>query len=106
MVPGQYFVLKFDFSRVYRGRNMKTVVESLQTQIGSAYVRFYDTYAEYLGGNAEKYSDYIKHSDPSVSLSNCGWLVKLLEARGDPKSSLADVKGVRNRSFLVSILPQ
>jgi hypothetical protein len=55
VAPGRYFVLKFDFSRVYYGQKMNTAA-------GSSRV----TYAVHLGGHVEEHSDKIDPEDPST----------------------------------------
>ena len=75
LVPGQFFILKFDFSRVYRGPNMDMAARSLRINMTEAFQVFYDTYATYLGGGAGKHSNKIDPKDPSISMLRCSKFV-------------------------------
>ena len=75
VTPGQFFVLKFDFSTVYRGPNMNMAAQSLRGNLALVFRNFYDTYANYLGGDASKHYDKIDPKDPSISILNCTKLV-------------------------------
>ena len=68
--------------------------QKLREAIAATFVRFYNTYADYLGGGASVLYQNIKVENPEVSLMNCVDLVNRVPEAGDDVR-LADVKGVR-----------
>ena len=92
-MPGQYFVLKIDFSRATRNLNIAGADKSLRRMISWALKRFCDTYTMYLGEDASKEID---PDDPADGLITCVTLVNkaLEDARQRGDKALADVQGV------------
>ena len=94
MKPGQYFTLKFDFSKASRSLNITDADQALKRMIARALKRFCENYAMYLGRDAAK---SINPGDPADSLSACVDLVNqaLDRARRRGDKALADIQGVR-----------
>jgi hypothetical protein len=101
--PGQYFVLKFDFSRATRSLDVAEADKALKRMISTDFELFYDTYGMYLGEDASK---KINPDDPADSLTRCVMLVNkaLKDARQRGDKALADVQGVRMASFFCLVL--
>ena len=77
--------------------------QKLREAIAATFVRFYNTYADYLGGGASVLYQNIKVENPEVSLMNCVDLVnRILEAADDER--LADVQGLRMNCSLLSFI--
>jgi hypothetical protein len=72
--PGQYFVLRFDFSPIRCSPDLAEADRNLIKSLNSSFEEFYETYATYLdeditslcGNNSE---------DPSLSLQKCNRVV-------------------------------
>jgi len=92
VIPGQYFILKFDFSVVNRNPNLEQADRSLKGIMTDCIENFYATYSRYLG-DASKLSTNINPEDPAQSLQKCVNLIrnKLADSEDDP---LADIRGV------------
>jgi hypothetical protein len=69
--PGQYFVLKFDFSKINTNPDLTKANETLIRILNSSIKRFYKKYTAYLGGNFEALCQGINSEDPNVSLEEC-----------------------------------
>ena len=69
--PGQYLVLKFDFSKVRPNPDLTEANETLIKFLNSSIRSFYKTYAAYLGRSvADLYQD-IDRKEPNSSLEQC-----------------------------------
>jgi len=68
VTPGQYFILRFDFSDVTRD-SPELAAQSLRDSVVTSFEDFYDTYATYFGENSSKL--YINYQDPANSLTKC-----------------------------------
>jgi hypothetical protein len=96
IMPGQYFVLKYDFSTILchpdKAEANRTLIKSLNEGIKE----FYQTYATHLGEDVPSLCGNIESEDPSLSLRRCNGLVKsaLLRAQKQENSPLASVQGI------------
>ncbi len=101
MIPGQYFILRFDFSDVSRDSNPELAALSLKDSMTASFKKFYNMYATYLGENASKLYENINSRDPANSLTNCILSVdRVLTNPKESREDLAGVQGVRyNLSF-------
>jgi hypothetical protein len=96
--PGQYLILEFDFSRVFRPLNLDESVEFLKTEINDRLLEFRREYIDDLGPSFETATSGFKENDPA------GNLKRLIEAvdralrdikeRGGKNHPLRDVRGV------------
>ena len=75
-MPGQFFSLKFDFSRVNRSPDIDQAHRSLERTIASSFRAFYETYSTYLGVDEEELLKNIVLEDPAESLLHCVSLVQ------------------------------
>ena len=102
MSPGQFFVLKFDFSPVNRSPNIDEVDQYLKKNIATSFRTFYKTYSIYLDENADadKLFKNIDPRNPASSLVNCTELVHdvISKARERGEERLAGIQGVSNRA--------
>lgn len=96
VTPGQYFILKFDFSTIDRCSDVKQASQSLKLKLNRSIERFYKTYSRYWDGDMRELGDLINKEDPADSLQNCvTWVQDLRDtARGEDKRQLADVQGI------------
>jgi hypothetical protein len=96
IMPGQYFVLKYDFSTIRchpaHAEANRTLIKSLNEGIK----KFYHTYATHLGEDVARLCGTIESEDPGLSLQRCDELVKsaLLRAQKQENSPLASVQGI------------
>jgi len=74
--PGQYFVLKFDFSEVRPNPNLTEANETLIKFLNSSLEKFYGTYAAYLGRNFADLCQKIDSKEPNISLRWCAQSVQ------------------------------
>jgi len=98
-MPGQYFILKFDFSAADRSPDVTEADQLLKTMIADDLKQFCKNYAMYLGGDAPK---IILPNAPAASISRCVRLASevLEDARRRGDKALADVRGVRMTAFI------
>src|SRR5271154_540971 len=89
--PGEYFILKFDFSTVERSQDINDAARYLKKAISQAFEVFYETYVTYLGEDAIKLID---PDSPAISLERCVGRVNSAIQKGDDES-LTDIQGVR-----------
>ena len=69
--PGQYFVLKLDFSKINPCRDLREANETLVEFLNSSLRRFYGIYTAYLGGNFADLWRNIHCKQPNLSLDWC-----------------------------------
>lgn len=74
--PGQFFVLKFDFSIVAASPNPEEAYQSWIGFLNSSLKGFYSTYVTYLGGDFTALCGNINEQDPINSLHMCKQLVE------------------------------
>jgi Predicted AAA-ATPase len=75
--PGQYFVLKFDFSEIPLTRpDLTEANEVLKKSLNSSLETFYRKYTAYLGGNFTDLCQEIDSKEPQISLRRCAELVR------------------------------
>ncbi|RVD90412.1 uncharacterized protein DFL_001378 [Arthrobotrys flagrans] len=87
--PGQYFVLKFNFSRIGASKDL---AGELNQVLNNSIKRFYRVYASYLGRKRSDLLKEINEDSAHISLENCVGVVELaLRAQLD---ALADVRGI------------
>jgi hypothetical protein len=89
--PGQYFVLKFDFSPIPAGSNLAEANQNLIVSLNSSLKDFYETYATYLGKDVTSLYEHIDSGMPSESLQSCNGLVEDALSRNE---QLAGVQGI------------
>ncbi|KAH0564824.1 hypothetical protein GP486_001784 [Trichoglossum hirsutum] len=93
ITPGQYFVLKFDFSNVNRSLNPNDADLYLKNGINRSFEDFYETYSMH---PIEDMKKFINPDDPSDSLWKCvRWVnnaIPTIRESGD--KTLADVQGI------------
>jgi hypothetical protein len=96
--PGQFFVLKFNFSGIPHSLNPDDAALALKENIAESLGAFYTTYAKYLGGDASELIKKINVQNPGLSLSNCVAGVNAARAadreKGKEDQKLAHIKGV------------
>ena len=98
--PGEYMVLKFDFSQVGRYLDLDEAARGLKNYIIDTIKEFYKNYSCYLGKPADQLiSENIDREGPASCLSSLAHLVdystKVAERSGGAYL-LANVKGVSN----------
>ncbi|KIX08774.1 uncharacterized protein Z518_03431 [Rhinocladiella mackenziei CBS 650.93] len=76
VIPGKYFVLKFDFSIINASPDLTEANKALVKSLNWAIEDFYDQYAAYLGGNFTDLCQLIDSEDPNSSLENCAMVVR------------------------------
>ena len=83
---------------------MNMAAQSLRANIAWVFQDFYDTYANYLGGDASKYYDKINPKDPSIGIKNCTKLVNkvLSEAQKIGQKPLADIRWGKKAVFILN----
>jgi hypothetical protein len=93
--PGQYFVLKFDFSTI-NVANLEKADRSLIANLNSSLEDFYETYATYLDDDVTSLCGNIDSKRPNLSLQVCNRLVQraLSRARKEGNEQLAGVRGI------------
>jgi hypothetical protein len=74
--PGQYFVLKFDFSKINPDPDLTKADEALIKILNSSIKWFYKEYTAYLGRNSEALCQGIDSEDPNISLERCAQSVR------------------------------
>ena len=99
--PGEYLVLKFDFSGVDRSPDLNEAAKLLADNIINTLWRFYHQNSRYLGGHVDQLiRENIDQQNPIGSLSRLVMLVnfaiKDAVKSKDTEHPLANVKGVRD----------
>jgi len=89
--PGQYFVLKFDFSKINPHPDPTKANEALIKILNSSIKWFYQDYTAYLGGNSEALYQGIDSEYPNVSLAEC---VKSVRDAVKNDEQLAGIEGI------------
>ena len=74
--PGQYFVLKFDFSIIESSPDLAEANRNLIRALNSSFRDFYQTYATYLDEDVTSLYGNIDSQSPIESLRNCNRLVQ------------------------------
>jgi hypothetical protein len=74
--PGQYFVLKFDFSEIDPNPDPEKAHDILVRFLNSSLETFYGRYTAYLGGNFTGLCGKIDSEQPNLSLRRCVELVR------------------------------
>jgi hypothetical protein len=69
--PGQYFVLKFDFSKARSDQNLTEANAQLIKFLNASIMNFYDTYASYLDKDLTNLCRTIDSDTPTISLESC-----------------------------------
>ena len=91
MKPGQYFVLKFDFSKINPNPDLTKANEALIQMLNSSIKRFYKEYTAYLGGNLEALCQGVNSDNPNVSLDEC---VDSVRRAMENDEQLAGIEGI------------
>jgi hypothetical protein len=94
--PGQYFVLKFDFSLIPASSDLAEANQNLIVSLNYSIQKFYETYATYLGGEVTSLCGNIDSKRPDISLQKCSRLVQraLSQARKEKNEHLTGVQGI------------
>jgi hypothetical protein len=96
--PGQYLVLRFDFSRVIRRRNINESMRSLEREINRGLLEFKHAYAKDLGESFVSETSGFIHNEPTGNLADLVHAVdRALQdiQKGNEKSHpLWDIRGV------------
>jgi hypothetical protein len=94
--PGQYFVLRFDFSTIHCSPDLAEADRNLIKSLNEGIKEFYQTYATHLGEDVTSLCGNIDSEDPSLSLQRCNRLVQrvLSRAREQKNGPLAGVQGI------------
>lgn len=99
MRPGEYLVLKFDFSIVDRCPDLDKAAGGLAEYINQTVLEFYEKYGEYLGRSADQLIS--ENMNSMYPINNLGKLVRTVDKAikkairsGDEKHPLANLKGV------------
>ena len=94
--PGQYFVLKFDFSVILSSSDLAKANRNLIRALNSSFEDFYETYATYLGEGITSLCGNINSESPVESFRNCNHLVQhvLSLAREENNEELNSVQGI------------
>jgi hypothetical protein len=94
--PGQYFVLRFDFSAIEASPDLTVARQNMIASLNSSFEEFYRVYAAYLGKDFASLCRYIDSERPNLSLQNCSLLVQdaLSRPRGRENEQLAGVQGI------------
>ena len=97
VTPGQFFILKADFSLVNRSPNIDKAHKSLQDTIADSFWAFYRAYSTYFGESEKELLENIAPENPARSLRNCVHLVQkaISKARDSGDERLAGIQGVR-----------
>jgi hypothetical protein len=91
--PGQYFVLRFDFSEIKAPIDLEEANREIIRSLNSSIIEFYSTYAAYLGRDITDLCREIESESPQLSLKTCTRLVR--DALREQKNKeLADVRGI------------
>lgn len=96
--PGQYLILRFDFSRVTRNCNVNEPTNSLEGEINRGLSKFKLDYSAHLG---DSFASAISHFPPKEPAGNLADLIiavdhtlRGIQERGDKNHPLRDVRGV------------
>jgi hypothetical protein len=96
--PGQYFVLRFDFSPIQASPDLAKADRNLIKSLNSSFKDFYETYAKYLDEDVTSLCGNIDSESPSISLQECNRLVQRAlsraRAREQENEQLAGVQGI------------
>jgi hypothetical protein len=106
VTPGQFFILKVDFSLVDRSPNITHAHQSLQDTIADSFWEFYKTYSTYFAKDEKELLENIAPENPARSLRRCVDLVQevISKARDSGEERLANIQGVRiDYSFISSL---
>ncbi len=94
MKPGQFFVLKFDFSAVQKSLDATLAGKNLLGTLFNSFIKFYSKYSKILGGDVE---NLIEPNNLNVTLQRCVRRVNdvISEGYGKDGTPLTNAKGVR-----------
>jgi hypothetical protein len=96
--PGRYLILRFDFSRVARSRNIDESVESLEREINLGLSEFKLEYTNDLGQSFVSVTSGFIQNDPTGNLTDLVRAVDLtlqgIHGRGEKDHPLFGVHGV------------
>jgi hypothetical protein len=89
--PGQYFILKFDFSKVRPNPDLTEANETLIKFLNSSLKTFYRTYAVYLGRDVTDLYQTIDSKEPNISLRRCAQSVRHAIRQGGQFTSIEGI---------------
>ncbi|KAF8432162.1 hypothetical protein BGX38DRAFT_1276921 [Terfezia claveryi] len=89
--PGQYFVLKFDFSKIRPRPDLPEANKILMDYLNYSIRAFYREYAAYLGGNFTDLYQNIDNRDPIINLLECA---KSVQYAIQQDERLAGIEGI------------
>ncbi|KAG0377005.1 hypothetical protein BGX24_006852 [Mortierella sp. AD032] len=95
VLPGQYFVLRFDFSALIRSWDMNIAERNLYLMLNESIKQFYRTYEPYLRISADYLIKNFINSDATASMRACASVVhKALAKVRSPDDPLSMIKGI------------
>ncbi|KAG0196040.1 hypothetical protein BGX28_000212 [Mortierella sp. GBA30] len=95
VLPGQYFVLQFDFAAVTRSQDRSVATHSLNLMLNRSIKKFYKTYEPYLRMSADYLIENLIKDDATASLGECVDLVHdILASVKSPEDPLSMIKGI------------
>ncbi|KAF9980297.1 hypothetical protein BGZ75_008622, partial [Mortierella antarctica] len=95
VLPGRYFVLRFDFAAVDRSQDRKVARHSLNLMLNRSIKQFYTTYEPYLRMSAEYLTENLIKDDATASLGECVNVVhNILASVESPEDPLSKIKGI------------
>ncbi|RPB19297.1 DUF1703-domain-containing protein [Terfezia boudieri ATCC MYA-4762] len=89
--PGQYFVLKFDFSQINPSPDLPEANEELIAFLNHTIEGFYRKYAAYLGGNFTDLCQNVDNRRPNLSLR---WCTNSVQYAIQQDERLAGIEGI------------
>ena len=108
VMPGEYLVLNFDFSRINRSPPIEQTTESLTQEINQTLLDFKDTYAKYLGESFEsKLSRFIPHlpvGNLRILIAAVHHALQDIHNKGNKNHPLFGVKGVCHSMLLHTVM--
>ncbi|KAF9299259.1 hypothetical protein BGZ74_008996, partial [Mortierella antarctica] len=95
VLPGQYFVLQFDFAAVNRSQDKNAASHSLNLMLNESIMRFYRTYEPYLRMPASYLIENFIKDDATASMTACVNAVHdILAGVESPEDPLSMIKGI------------
>ncbi|KAG0205824.1 hypothetical protein BGX28_002604 [Mortierella sp. GBA30] len=95
VLPGQYFVLQFDFAAVDRSQDRNMARHSLNLMLNNSIMQFYRAYEPYLRMSADYLIGNFIKDDATASMRACVDVVhNILTTVNSPEDPLSMIKGI------------